>query len=267
MDVDHWIDSLPSALAVQARLLHVLVAAARADSRWEALELGCSLASGRADAESDLDVGLWHGGARPDDAEIEAMVRGLGEVVEVSAQPWGGVPRWWVQYVDGAQLDLVVASAAERPGRAPGAVVLLDRSGRFAGEFVPAVLHARSGEPRQWLLDGWEALSNVGKYLRRGSLLEAVDQLHRARQRVFQLWAAGERVDYPGFGLTSLLDAESATLPPEVNRTYPAIGPASVAAAACALARLLRIAGRHADPALDTPLSDYVTAKLAAASS
>ena len=193
------------------------------------------------------------------------MVRNLGEVVALSAQPWEGMPRWWVQYSDGAQLDLVVAPADERPGRAPGAVVLLDRSGgRFATEFVPKVLHAAPHEPEQWLLDGWEALSNVAKYLRRGSTLEAIEQIHRARQRVFQLWSVGEHVDYPRFGLTSLLDATSATLPPNVESTYCLVGQESATAAACALARLLRIAGRHANPALDTPLSEYVIAELTA---
>lgn len=48
MDARQWIDALPPELAVQARLLRALVAAAEADDRWEALELCCSLASGRA---------------------------------------------------------------------------------------------------------------------------------------------------------------------------------------------------------------------------
>jgi hypothetical protein len=95
------------------------------------------------------------------------------------------------------QVDLVVLPAHDRPERAPGAVALLDRSGRLAGEFVPTALRPGPDEPRQWLLDGWEALSNVAKYLRRGSLLEAVDQLRHGRQRVLQLWAAGQGVDYP----------------------------------------------------------------------
>ena len=191
------------------------------------------------------------------------MVRSLGDVVAVSAQPWDGMPRWWVQYSDGAQLDLVVGPAAERPGRAPGAVVLFDRSmGRFDDEFVPSVLRADPEEPRQWLLDGWEALSNVAKYLRRGSLLEAIEQLHRARQRAFQLWCVGERVEYPRFGLTSLLDAESATLPPNVESTYPVVETESVRVAASALAQVLRIAGSHAEGAPDTPLSEYVISRL-----
>lgn len=266
MDARQWIDALPPELAVQARLLRALIAAAEADERWEALELGCSLPSGRADPDSDIDAGLWHGAAgRPSDDEVEMTVRGLGDAIEISAQPWNGVPRWWVQYADGGQLDLVVLPAAERPGRPPGAVMLLDRSdGRFATEFEPSSLRVGPDEPRQWLLDGWEALSNVVKYLRRDSLLEAAEQLDRARQRVFQLWAAGEGVDYPALGLTSLLDAEQATLPPSIEVTYPTVAPAAMADAAIALARLLPLAGRHCDPTLSTPLANYVTAKLAA---
>lgn len=190
------------------------------------------------------------------------MLRGLGDVVEVNAQPWNGVPRWWVQYADGGQIDVVVQAAADRPGRAPGAVALLDRSGRFATEVAPAEVRADPEQARQWLLDGWEALANVAKYLRRGSLLEAVEQLHRARQRVFQLWATGEGVDYPTFGLTSLLDADTASLPPAIEATYPTIDPAAAADAADALAELLRTAGRHANPSLATPLAAYVIATL-----
>jgi len=266
VDAHRWIDSFPSGLAVQARLLRALLDAVEADPRWEGLELSCSLPAGRADADSDLDVGLWHAeGDRPDDAEIETMLRGLGEVVEVNAQLWEGVPRWWVQYADGGQIDLVVLAPADRPGLAPGAVALLDRRGRFAMAFVPSVLRAAPEQPRQWLLDGWEALANVAKYLRRDSLLEAVEQLHRARQRVFQLWATGEDVDYPVFGLTSLLDAEQASLPPGIEATYPTVDPTSATAAAATLAGVLSQAGWHADPFLDTPLASYVTTRLRSA--
>jgi hypothetical protein len=122
-----WVDALPASLDRQARLLRALVAAAAGDPRWEALELGCSLAAGRADELSDLDVGLWHvPGDRPADADVDQLVESLGDVVEVSAQPWDGTPRWWVQYADGTQLDLVVGAADDRGGRAPGGVMLLD---------------------------------------------------------------------------------------------------------------------------------------------
>lgn len=56
-------------------------------------------------------------------------------------------------------------------------------------------------------------MGNVVKYLRRGAVLEGIEQVHRTRTRVLQLWAVGEGVDYPSFGLTSLLDGPNASLP------------------------------------------------------
>ena len=263
LDARQWIKGLGPELAVQSRLLDNLLTAVEADPRWEWLELGCSVAEGRGDELSDLDVGLGHAGAAPPPVDdVTGMLRRLGDVVDLSAHPWNGVPRWWVQYADGGQLDLVALPAADRPGRAPNSVALLDRYGRLAETFTPRVWAAAPDEPRHWLLDGWEALSNVAKYLRRGSLFEAIDQVHRARSRVLQLWAVGEGVAYPAFGLTSLLDNPGATLPPGIEASYPVPDPAAILDPAIATADLLRRAGRHARPELDTPLGEYVTARL-----
>jgi hypothetical protein len=111
-----WIAGLGPDLAVQARLLDGLLTAVEADPRWEWLELGCSVANGRGDELSDLDLGLGY----LDEAALDGvagMLRGLGPVVDLSAHPYDGVPRWWVQYADGGQIDLV-ALAAERPAGA-----------------------------------------------------------------------------------------------------------------------------------------------------
>ena len=54
----------------------------------------------------------------------------------------------------------------------------------------------------------------------RGSLLEGIEQIHRGRTRVLQLWAVGQGVAYPAFGLTSLLDDADAGLPPGIEATY-----------------------------------------------
>ena len=248
---------------MQARLLHVLLDAVEADLRWDALELGCSLAAGRGDALSDVDVGLWPGGVeRPSDEDVTAMVRSLGAVVDLSAQPWGDVPRWWVQYADGTQVDLVVLPVDGRRWRAPGSVVLLDRSGRLAQVDRPSVLRAGTDDARGWMLDGWEALSNVAKYVQRGSLLEAQEQLHRARTRVYQLWAIGQDVDYPTFGLTSLLDAPGAALPHDIEATYCPAEEGAVRDAALRLTRLISEAAQRADPHLQTPLASYVTERI-----
>lgn len=73
-----------------------------ADPRWDALELSCSLAAGRGGADFDLDVGLWHAeGARPDDAEVEAMLRGLGQVV-------GELTAWRIRVGDDRIIDDVL---------------------------------------------------------------------------------------------------------------------------------------------------------------
>jgi hypothetical protein len=258
---DDFISALPASLAVQKRLLDGLLRAVTADDRWEWLELGCSVAAGRADELSDLDLGLGY----TDEAAlstVDGILRGLGTVVDVSAQPYAGMPRWWVQYADGGQIDLVALPAADRRGLPPDSVALLDRAGRLATPYEPSVLRAAPDDPRNWLLDGWEALSNVAKYVRRGSLLEALDQVHRARGRVFQLWAAGGGVPYPAFGLTSLLDEPEPSLPAGIEETYAGPERAAVLAAALATARLLRRAGTRADSDLDTPLSDYVTRRL-----
>jgi hypothetical protein len=250
-------------LPVHARLLDGLLTAADADPRWEWLELGCSVAAGRADELSDLDLGLGY----TDEAvvpTVDGILRGLGEVVEVSAQPYHGLPRWWVQYLDGGQIDLVAVPAASRPGLPPGSVALLDRAGRLAVPYEPVTLRAAPSDPRDWLLDGWEALSNVAKYLRRGTLLEALAQVGRARERIFQLWAAGGGVPYPSFGLTSLLDEPLPSLPPGIPATYAVPLFPDVLAAALATARLLGEAGAHAQSGLDTPLREYVTNRLLA---
>jgi hypothetical protein len=262
-DARSWIAGLGPRLAVQARLLTGLLPAVEADPRWEWLELGCSVAHGRGDELSDLDLGLGF----TDEAAVAgvaAMLRGLGPVVDLSAQPYDGMPRWWVQYADGGQIDLVAMPAQRRPGLAPGGVALLDRAGRLAVGFTPSVWSAGPDDPRNWLMDGWEALSNVVKYVRRGSLLEAVDQVHRVRERIYQLWAAGGGVPCPAFGLTSLLDEPVPVLPPGIESTYAGPDRAAVVAAARAAAELLHRAGERARAGLDTPLRGYVAERLAA---
>jgi len=264
-DARQWIGALGGRLKVQAGLLQSLLDAAEADDQWEWLELSCSVANGRGDELSDLDVGLGHrGDVPPPTEEVTRMVRDFGDVVEVSVQPWDRFTRWWVQYANGGQLDLVVMPAANRPGRAPNSVALLDRSGVLVETFTPKAWAALPEEPRYWLLDGWEALSNVAKYVRRGAVFEGIEQLHRARTAAFQLWAVGEHVAYPSFGLTSLLDDQHARLPEGIEATYPVAQQPQLLDAALATATILRHAGHHAQPELDTPLADYVITRLRA---
>lgn len=253
-----WIDTLPVELVIQKRLLSALLDALEPDPRFEWCELCCSVAEGRGDALSDLDVGLgWVGHGEPPVEAVTALLAVIGSPIEIAHAPWEGTPRWWAVYADGSQLDLVLMPAAIRPGRAPGSIALLDRAGRLAAIFEPRPLRARPGEPREWLLDGWEALANVAKFLRRGALHEAFDQLGRARGRVFQLHAQAAGLPYPVFGLTTLLDAPVPELPAGIDATYPLLSEPSLRAAALAAADLLVAEGVRAD-AGQTPLASWV---------
>lgn len=262
MTARQWIRALDPDLAVQARLLERLLEAVEPDARWEWLELGCSVAEGRGDALSDLDLALGYADEAPPAHEVTAMLRALSPVIDIADSPWDEVHRWWAQYADGGQIDLIAMPAGARPGRAPGSVALLDRNGRLAETFTPRSWRAGPDEPRQWLVDGWEALANTAKYAQRHSLLEGCEQVARARQRICQLWAVGEGVPYPSFGLTSLLDAAEPNLPPDIESTYPTPTREGVTDAALAAARLLHLAGQHAQQDLDSPLRQYVTERL-----
>jgi hypothetical protein len=77
-----------------------------------------------------------------------------------------------------------------------------------------------------------------------GQLSSAVTD--RGRTRVLQLWAVGQGVAYPAFGLTGLLDDADAALPPGIEATYPSPDRAGVLDAALATATLLYQAGHHA---------------------
>lgn len=258
-----WIRGLRPELAGQAQLVEALLTAVEVDARWDWLELGCSVAEGRGDALSDLDVGLGYVGEQPPPVEeVSDMLRLLGEVIDLSASLWNGVPRWWIQYEDGGQIDLVVLPANSRTGHAPGSVALLDRTGRLNDTFTPQMWRASPEDLHGWLLDGWEALSNVAKYLQRGSILEAIEQIHRARTGVFRLWAAGEGVAYPVFGLASLLDHAEARLPDGIEATYPTVDPSGVLVAALATVGLLKAAGHHVDPQIDSPLQEFVANRM-----
>jgi len=155
-----------------------------------------------------------------------------------------------------------VVSADYRSGRAPGSVALLDRSGRLTDTFTPSLWSAATDDPRNWMLDGWEALANVAKYLRRQSVLEALEQLSRARERVLQLWAVAEQVPYPAFGLVSLLDNPAASLPPAIKVTYAGASADDVRTAALTTAELLGMAADRAQPGLATALRPYVIRRL-----
>ena len=189
-----WIEQLPAELAGQRALLEGLLKLCEADDDIEWLVIGCSLARGEGDRLSDLDVGM---GVRDEDfpaaaGKVRRAVDRLGDLVDSYHHQLPGVPgtheRIFAQYADRCQVDLVVFPASVPGGSIPGAVVLYD----------PGALLLTSGERpqvtpehvREWAFGGWCALADFGKYLRRQSLWEALEQLHAARSQLWRLAAA-----------------------------------------------------------------------------
>ncbi len=236
-----WIAQLPAALARQAGLLERLLEAVEADERFRAFELQCSVARGAGDELSDLDAGLWAADETSQEAvgAVPELIRGVGETVDVLEQPEAERPYFFAQYADGTQLDLVVQPASRARGRVPNAIVLLDRDGLLAELWEPRSLHAGDEDLREWSFLAWLALSNLAKYLDRGSLWEARSQLEEARGHLLKLHAAHEGVAYPGFGLTSILDDPGTQLPPGLETTVATLDADALREAAQALARLL----------------------------
>lgn len=245
-DALEWLHSLPPALSSQQTALWRLLAAVECDPRWRFLALSCSIARGTGDADSDLDVAL---GVRDDAwpqalAAIPALVAAVGEVVAAlhhQLAEWGDYPhqRTFVQYVDGVQLDMVAYPASGNRGRPPDTVALYDPDGRLAVPWTPAVFQADARSVHEWAFLGWTALADLAKYLRRGSLWEALARLDQARTQVWRLWAVGADLSYPAFGLTSVLDSPAAGVPPRIEATVAGLDYEGLRRAALTCAALL----------------------------
>jgi hypothetical protein len=268
-----FVEGLRSTLPRHAATLDGLVRAVDADARWRWLELGCSVAAGRADERSDLDlaVGAAPGedGRLPVDAAV-AVVQALGPVTDLLAHELPGRPhhrRIAAELADGVQLDLVVFPAPDRPGLPPGSVALVDKDGTLATPWRPDVIGTPSAEVlREWAFLGWWALSDTAKYLARGSTFEAADRIADARSSALRLHAAAQGVDYPLFGLTAILDEPEPAVPMWLEETYSAAEPGPLRAAALACARLLRDAttavSMQSGIDVEVPLRDAVLHRL-----
>lgn len=259
-----------------ADVLERLVAGVEGDERWRWLELGCSVADGRGDEWSDLDVGVGAACAGDDDlpsAAAEALVRSLGEItdllvcrIEGRAKPHRRIA---AELASGVQIDLVVLPAGDRPGLPPGSVALVDKDGTLATPWSPdAIGTPAPAELREWAFLAWWALSDTAKYLARGSLFEAADRVAEARRLALQLHAAAQQIDYPLFGLTAILDEAEPDVPMWLEETYAPADPTELRAAAVATSRLLRDATTAVEMQLgvelDLPLAEAVRRRLEA---
>ena len=266
-----WIDRLPDELAGQQAIMRRLLTFSEADPDVCWLAIGCSVARGAGDRMSDLDMGI---GVRE---EVFAAARdrirlaadGLGDLVESYHHQLPGVPppheRVFAQYADGCQLDLVILPAVLPSGPLPRTVLLYDRDGQSAAA-VAAPTEAPGLGPeqlREWAFGGWCALADLAKYVRRGSVWEALDRLHEARTQLWRLHAAASGIADPQYGLTSVLDFAPEDIPAGIGETVAGLSLPSLAAAARQTARLLAAAGQRlpaeAQAALPLAMARYVT--------
>lgn len=161
---------------------------------------------------------------------------------------WGDLPhrRFFVQYRDRVQVDLVAIPASRRQGKPAGSVALYDSDGRLAATMVSALESATPGDVHEWTFLAWAALADQDKYLRRGSPWEALERLNQARSHVWGLWAVGQGIPYPSFGLTSVLDEYDPAAPPGLAVTVASLDRVDLQRAGLALAAVLDTVSRAA---------------------
>lgn len=254
-----FLEELPEGLARQRRLLEEVTAWGEADEDVSWLTIGCSLVRGDADEFSDLDTALGvRSGSSLDEVagRLEEALGSFGELVACSTHRLENLTsphrRVFAQYDDGVQLDMLVLE--EATSRLYAVTPLYDPGG--AVRSAPA-LPLAEGALAEYAFLGWEALSNVVKYLRRHSTWAAHARLEEARRQLWRLWAAAEEVPAPQYGLTSLLDVASATLPAGVEETVAPIEEGALARAALCLAQLLEQAEQRLEAAGHHPLSSF----------
>lgn len=267
-----------SGLPAHAEVVEGLVVEVSGWERWRWLELSCSLAAGRGDELSDIDVGVGYAGTLlAEELELAGieLVQAVGAVADVLVHALPGWPpearRFAVEYGSGVQLDLVLMPTNRRQGLPDGSVALVDKDAMLVEPWRPPVADPPGlREAREWVMLGWWAVSDAAKYLRRGSLYEAVERISEGRQHALRLFAAARGIPYPSFGLVSLLDFAPFELPESLEQTYCIPDDrAAVRRAAEATAALLTSGSQDAADALsldlETPWAEIARKRVAAA--
>jgi hypothetical protein len=244
-----WVEQLPDEMAGQRRLLRGLLSFCEAEESIRWLVIGCSVARGAGDHLSDLDMAI---GARDDDfataiPKIQLTVEGFGELVDSYQHQLPSVTaahvRIFAQYSDRCQIDLMVFPASRGGEPFADVVALYDPD-----QVIVTHVHREPPTPaqvREWAFQGWCALVDVGKYLRRGSAWEALIQLNNARDQLWRLQAVADGVPDAEFGVISILDFASETIAPGMAATVADLHPVRLVFAARQLANLLDQVGQQ----------------------
>jgi hypothetical protein len=243
-----WVAMMPTAVNRQRHMLAAMLDAVELEPALRWFELGCSLGRGAGDALSDIDcaVGVRDFARAPELASVlsRAVSTPIADEMRQIYPGLDGQTCWHVftLYDDGAQLSLVLMPAAWRTGLPPGSVALHDADGQLASVRRPDSADVDAATLREWVALGWIALGDLAKYLDRGSLWEAHQRLEAARGEFWKVWAAGSGVDFPGYGLTAILDEAVPPLAPGVASTVAGLDADDLRAAARHLADLLAAA-------------------------
>jgi hypothetical protein len=261
-----WLAGLPEQLDAQRRIMTRLLDLCFAEPAARIFLVGCSIGRDAADELSDVDcyIGSTEEATDAVIAAVHAALPEMGDLVDVLDHSYKGFARTVAQFGGFVQLDLVVAPAIE--GHKVDEVVLYDPDGRMTAVRVPEADIVTPELIREWAFLGWEALANLGKYLRRGSLWEALSRLDQTRDRIWALWAAARGARYPVFGLSQVLDRDPDDLPDGIEATVAGLDAVQLRAAAVAagvvLERVSAEAARVHGGVLPAAMARHVTALL-----
>ena len=263
-----WLAGLPEQLEAQRRIMTRLLDLCVAEPAARIFLVGCSIARDAADELSDVDcyIGATKEATHEVIAAVHAALPEMGDLVDVLDHSYrDDLTRTVAQFGGCVQLDLVVAPVIE--GHKVDELVLYDPDGRMTTVRVPDTDVVTGERIREWAFLGWEALANAAKYLRRGSLWEALTRLDAARDRIWALWAAARGARYPVFGLSQVLDRDPGDLPDGIEATVAGLDATQLKDAAIAAGALLERVSAEAAQVHGGKLPDamarHVTALLA----
>lgn len=278
-----WLSSLDRTMSRHRTAIEALLRFCETREAVTSLSVGCSIGRSAGDELSDIDAAIGvsaprgAAGARHVDGVEEQLIEalpGLGTLVDVlrggSVDTDFAIRRVFAQFADGLQLDLAIIAEAEvrRGDAAPDFVPVYWQEGALAPTAGRRAYEVTDGQVREWAFLGWRALLDADKYLRRGSLWEAHQRLHQAREQIWVLWAAARGTSYPWHGLSQVLDDSPDELPAGIEGTVAGLSVTdlrrAVAAAADVLSRCSAAASAAHDARLPTGIADYARRALCA---